>query len=232
MKVINHAAKENNWLNDKVKQLLYNSKKLVLGSFNPHNPNSNTDFYYGRYSNFFWKIIAQIECKNELYYFNNLQKKIELMEQYSFCFLDLIDSIQISSTETDSCIIDDFIESKIYTGYSDSVLFTSNTKFNCHTLNIQRSYNKMVFDVLDNGNITKVVHTLGNSRISEQFRTKPVERAFNANGFSEYWNSIVNRNNNIDIVTKSYSPSAYCVRRLGTVNYESMKSWFLTHILK
>ena len=42
---------------------------------------------------------------------------------------DIIDSIEISSKSSDSNIIQDFVQNKIYTGYSDSVLFTSNTKY-------------------------------------------------------------------------------------------------------
>jgi len=63
--IIKHAAIEDKWLNEKVTKLLYNSKTLVLGSFNPNNQGNNTDFYYGRCSNFFWKIIAEIEGRNE-----------------------------------------------------------------------------------------------------------------------------------------------------------------------
>ena len=227
---IKHAAIENNWMDEKVTNLLYNSNKLVLGSFNPYNPSNNTDFYYGRCSNFFWKIIAQIEGKNEQHYCNNLQLKIEAMEKYSFCFLDLIDSIEISSSNADSQLIEDFVENKIYTGYSDSVLFTANTAYKNTTIKVERTYNKLVLDVLEKGKINKVVHTLGNTRISEQFKTNPVERALQADGFQGYWNSIVNRKKNIEIIRKSYIPSAYAVRRLGAENYLNMKMWFETNI--
>lgn len=229
---IKHAAIENNWMDEKMTSLLYNSNKLVLGSFNPHNPTNNTDFYYGRCSNFFWKVIAEIEGKNEQHYCNNIQLKMEAMEKYSFCFLDLIDSIEISSTNADTQIIEDFVENKIYTGYSDSVLFTSNTAYKNTTINVKRTYNKMVLDVLDRGNLKKLVHTLGNSRIDEEFITKPVETRFGDDGFQGYWNSIINRNKDVEVIRKSYSPSAYAVRKLNKVNYASMKSWFEKHIIK
>lgn len=152
------------------------------------------------------------------------------MEKYSFCFLDLIDSIEISSPNADSQIIEGFVEHKIYTGYSDSVLFTANTAYKNTTIKAERTYNKLVLGVLDKGKINKVVHTLGNTRISEQFITNPLERALQADGFQGYWNSIVNRKKNIEIIRKSYSPSAYAVRRLGVENYLNMKMWFETNI--
>ncbi len=229
---INHAAIEDKWLNDKVMNLLYNSNKIVLGSFNTHNPKNNTDFYYGRCSNFFWKVIAQIEGKNDQYYFNNIQLKIGVMEKYSFCCLDLIDSIEISSTNGGTEIISDFVKNKIYTGYSDSVLFSSNTSYKNKAIRVDRTYNKLVLDVLDKGKITKVIHTLGNARISEQFVTKPIEKSLQVEGFQGYWLSIVNRKKDIEIVRNSYSPSAYAVRRLGEQNYESIKSWFETNLIQ
>jgi len=81
--IIKHAAIEDKWLNEKVTKLLYRSNTLVLGSFNPNNQGNNTDFYYGRCSNFFWKTIAEIEGRNEQFYCNNLKNKIHAMEEYS-----------------------------------------------------------------------------------------------------------------------------------------------------
>ncbi len=229
--IIKHAAIEDNWLNEKVTKLLYNSKTLVLGSFNPNNQGNNTDFYYGRCSNYFWKVIADIEGKKEQYYCNSIQNKIEAMEKHSFCFLDLIDSIEISSKSSDSNIIKDFVQNKIYTGYSDSVLFTSNTSYRKNKVSVKRTYNKSVIDVLKNGTVKKVVHTLGNSTISKEFNTKPIEKAMGNEGFQGYWNSLLNSKKSIDFIEESYSPSAYAVRRLGEKNYSKMKSWFETHLI-
>lgn len=229
--IIKHAAIEDNWLDKNVMRLLYNSNTLVLGSFNPNNQGNNTDFYYGRCSNFFWKVIADIEGKNEQYYCNNIQNKFEAMDKHSFCFLDLIDSIEISSKSSDSNIIQDFIQNKIYTGYSDSVLFTSNTKYKNNTVKVERTYNKLVLDVLKNGTINKVIHTLGNSTIGKDFITKPVEKALGNEGFQGYWNSLMNCKKSIDFNRESYSPSAYAVRRLGEGNYSKMKSWFESNLI-
>ncbi len=228
--IIKHSAIEDNWLNEKVKKLLYNSKTLVLGSFNPNNQGNNTDFYYGRCSNFFWKVIANIEGKKEQYYCNSIKNKFEAMEKHSFCFLDIIDSIEISS-KSSANIIQDFVQNKIYTGYSDSVLFTSNKKYKNNTVGVKRTYNKLVLDVLKNGTINKVIHTLGNSTIGKDFITKPVEKALGNEGFQGYWNSLMSSKNNIDFIRESYSPSAYAVRKLGAENYSNMKSWFETNLI-
>jgi hypothetical protein len=218
-------------LDEKVTKLLYNSNTLILGSFNPNNQGNNTDFYYGRCSNFFWKTIADIEGRNEQYYCNNIQNKFEAMEKHSFCFLDLIDSIEISSKSSDSNIVQDFVQNKIYTGYSDSVLLTSNTKYKNNTVGVKRTYNKLVLDVLKNGTFEKVIHTLGNSTISKDFITKPVEKSLGNEGFQGYWNALMNIKESIDFIRESYSPSAYAVRKLGAENYSNMKSWFETHLI-
>jgi len=153
------------------------------------------------------------------------------MEEYSFCFLDLIDSIEISSKSSDSNIIQDFVQNKMYTGYSDSVLFTSNTSYRKNKVSVKRTYNKLVIDVLKNGTIKTVVHTLGNSTISKEFKTKPIEKALGNEGFQGYWNSLMSSKKSIDFIRESYSPSAYAVRRLGEKNYSEMKSWFETHLI-
>ena len=229
---IQHAAIEDKWHTAKVMELLLNCNTLILGSFNPNNTGNNTDFYYGRCSNYFWKIIAEIEQKNEQYYCNNIQRKVDAMEKFSFCFLDLIESIEISSTKSDLKLIEDFVQSKIYTGYSDSVLFTSNTVYKNTTINIKRNYNKLVLDILTKGKIDTVIHTLGNTTISKDFRTKPQEKAQGNKGFQGYLNSIIERNENIEFINESFSPSAYAVRKLSKTNYSNMKSWFEKHLIK
>lgn len=80
--IIEHASV--NWEN----YIPKNVKTLILGSFNPNNLNNNTDYYYGRSSNYFWKVIADILNYNEDYFCGNLERKVEIMEKYGFCFLD------------------------------------------------------------------------------------------------------------------------------------------------
>ena len=229
--IIKHAAIEDNWINEKVNDLLYNSNTLVLGSFNPNNPGNNTDFYYGRCSNFLWKVIAELTGKNEQYYCNNLKRKIETMEQYSFCFMDLIHSIEITSEYSNESIINDFVTNKIYSEYSDSVLFTSNTNYKNQKVNIKRTYNQQIIDVLKKGNINKVIHTLGNRTIDKDFKTKPIEKVMGNEGFQRYLDSILNVNDEINLINLSFSPSAYSVKKLGKENYNQLKFWLESHLI-
>ena len=78
--VIQHNANVGNWDNENI---LINAEVLILGSFNPFNLNGdNADFYYGRRSNYFWKIIGQ-ELYNESAYFDNsFQRKIIVTKIY------------------------------------------------------------------------------------------------------------------------------------------------------
>lgn len=233
MILVKHVSIHKQW-NDspEIKQLLETSQILVLGSFNPYNPNgNNTDFYYGRSSNYFWRIIAEIEGENEQYYFNSLPRKVETMKKYSFCFLDLIDSIEITSEKLDEKHIHDFVESKIYSGYSDSILFTSSTSYNKQKIFVKRNYNSQILDVLRNGKIKKVIHTLGNNTISKKSITKPVEKQLGKNGFQGFWKEIENSIESESLIPQSFSPSAYAVKRLGAQNYSNLKSWIKIHLL-
>ena len=60
--IINHSTIEHKW--ETIENFTI-AKTLILGSFNPFNPNGdNTDFYYGRCTNYFWKTIAEIKNMN------------------------------------------------------------------------------------------------------------------------------------------------------------------------
>lgn len=230
---IKHTSEEQNWNEvPEIMELIENAKILVLGSFNPYNPNgNNTDFYYGRCSNYFWKVIAEIEGKDENHYCDNLERKIQTMRKYSFCFLDLIESIEISSEKLDLKIVEDFVQNKIYKGYSDQVLFTSKTKYKNQNLIIKRNYNNHVLEVLNNTKINVVIHTLGNRTISRELITKPAEKILGDKGFQGYLNLIKNSIESGCLIPISYSPSAYAVRKLGKKHSEDLKSWFKSYLI-
>jgi hypothetical protein len=228
---VNHSRIEQKWHDNKeISELLLNAKTLVLGSFNPHNPNgNNTDFYYGRCSNFLWKVIAELNNQNEQFYCNRLDRKIETMKEHSFIFLDLISSIEISSNNDE--IIQRFLDKKIYSGYSDNVLFTTSTTFQNQNVQVIRKYNEQIIEVLKKGKVNKVIHTLGNATINQDFITKPIERKLKDSGFQGFWNKIINSNNDNSFMRESYSPSAYAVRKLGDKNFSDLKNWILTNLL-
>ena len=66
-----------------------NPRTLVLGSFNPYFEDGQVvDYFYGRYSNYFWKTIAQIVGhQNENYFLNNIEGKLDLMNNRFCCIL-------------------------------------------------------------------------------------------------------------------------------------------------
>jgi hypothetical protein len=230
---VNHTCIEQKWHEKKeISDLLFNAETLVLGSFNPHNPNgNNADFYYGRCSNFLWKVIAELTQKDEQFYCNRLDRKIEAMQEYSFCFLDLISSIEVSTNSTDESLIDRFLNQKIFSGYSDNVLFTSNTSFENDEVQVIRNYNQQIEDVLYNGKFQKVIHTLGNSTINQDFVTKPIEKNRKESGFQGYWNKLIESSNTNTFIRESYSPSAYAVRKLGSENYKQLTKWIGFNLL-
>lgn len=228
---VNHTSIEQKWHERKeISDLLLNAKTLVLGSFNPHNQNgNNADFYYGRCSNFLWKVIAELKNENEQFYCNRLDRKIETMKEHSFIFLDLISSIEISSNSANDELINLFLDKKIYSGYSDNVLFTTSTTFQNQKVQVIRNYNENIIEVLKQGNVKSVIHTLGNTTINPNFKTKPIEKNLKDLGFQGFWNKITN--SDTSFIRESYSPSAYAVRKLGGKNYSNLKNWISSNLL-
>ena len=228
---INHTSVEQKWHENKeILNLLESAKTLVLGSFNPHNPaGNNSDFYYGRCSNFLWKLIAELKGEDEQFYCNRIDRKIKTMEEHSFCFLDVISSIEISLNNDE--FIEMFMKEKIFSGYSDNVLFTSNTTFKNQKVQVTRNYNQQIVDVLKKGKVERVIHTLGNTTINHNFITKPIEKKLRESGFQGFLNKLKNTNNAVEFIPESFSPSAYAVRKLGPENHREIKNWINVYLL-
>lgn len=219
--IIQHASE--NWNNFIPK----NVKTLILGSFNPLNPEEhlNTDYYYGRSSNYFWKAIGDILYDNQQHYFNNGQLNTELafqtMETYQFCFLDLISSIAITGNNEQHEI--NFVQERIYTNFEDSALFTTNTAFQNQNINIQRNYNQEILNFVQVHNPEKLIHTLGNNRITQNLVANPLENALLHNGFQGFINNILEVANYFESI--SYSPSGRAVRAGNQDYYQNLKNW-------
>lgn len=210
--IIEHASV--NWKNYIPKKV----KTLVLGSFNPNNTLNNTDYFYGRSSNYFWIVIADILEFNEDYFCGNYERKVEVMEKYGFCFLDLISSISVNGINENHEY--NFKNVKIFKEYSDGVLFTSNTNFRGHNINVQRIYNIEILNFINAHYPKRIIHTLGNTRINNNFHSKPVELQNFINqilAISEQSNAIFN--------PISYSPSGRAVRVGGINYYQNLKNW-------
>lgn len=226
--IVRHAAIENNW---NTVEILQNADKLILGSFNPHNMNGdNADYYYGRCTNYFWKAIAELNNLNPNIFFNNLDLKLEYMLRYKFCFIDVIDSIEIECEQNNQLSINAFINQKIYTEFSDQVLFTTRTSFNNNIITVNRTYNQCILNLIQQGGIRRVIHTMGNNTIGIDFRTKWQENRLGANGFQGFINQIRNQNN-INFISESYSPSGRAVKTGGPNYFNDLKNWLQNNIL-
>lgn len=229
---IQHLAIENEWEGPEVVE---NPKTLILGSFNPFNPNiiRNTDYYYGRNTNHFWKSIARNLNFHEDYFCNNKDRKIEIMNKYQFCFYDIVNSIEIRFI--DRRIINDeilyqFINQKILTEFSDQVLFTSTTSYQGFMIQVRRNYNENIINVLNQRNIENIIHTMGNTTITQNFATKWLENGLGELGFQGYVNRIFNQGINFNPI--SYSPSARAVNTGGEYYINTLDNWINTNLIQ
>jgi hypothetical protein len=219
--VIQHAAFVDNW--NQI-ELIENAKTIILGSFNPNQPGNNTDFYYGRSANYFWPTIANLEGRNPNFYFNNLIAKHEAICKYKFCFFDVVESIDVTSVN--EIIERNFVDEKIFTEFSDQILFTTNTNYLNHPVRVIRNYNLDVLNVIAN---KRIVQTMGNNRILINGHTSPIEHNANPIGFQAYINLIVQNCQFFQPV--SYSPSAHAVRT-GGIDYQlNLSNWIYGNIL-
>ncbi|WP_431107205.1 hypothetical protein [Winogradskyella poriferorum] len=217
--IINHACYENNWARP---EDINGAKTFILGSFNPHNPlQGDTDYYYGRPLNYFWKVVASLLGENDNFFTDNIQRKLTVMDDYKFCFLDVISSIEITSPDNNEVNVQQFANDHIFTNFFDSKLFTTNHNHEGVVLN--RTYNQYVIDTINNLNIERAIHTMGNTRISPNFITSPLENGLGHLGFQGYINSILNLD--VEFIPTSFSPSAYAVRRGGEQQLLNLKNW-------
>jgi len=224
-----HAAV--NWDLENLSSLSKNSKTLILGSFNPNNfnPKENTDFYYGRSTNHFWKSIARNLKLPENYFVNNRERKIDCMEKHKFFFFDLINSIKLTCNDEDVLI--QYLNEYIFTNYSDKELFRVRPyKFNNQYINKTLEFNYSILEFLEQNNTTRIVHSLGNNRIDNNLTARPLDVNM---GFNPFVSQIINISykNGIEFISTSFSPSQTSVNR-GGINYRSnLDYWINQNIL-
>jgi hypothetical protein len=226
--IVTHQSLVQNWLTP---EQIVNPRTLVLGSFNPYFDNGQVvDYFYGRSSNYFWKTIAQIVGHdNEDYFLNNIQRKLEVMNNH-FCCLDVIDSIEFTSEN--ELLLNDYIDSKVRANFLDQSIFVTKPRFEDRgNVLLRRTYNQTIINTLENSeSIEKVIHTMGNSRIDFQL-TSPRERRLGVQGFEGFINRIktICSNRNIQFINQSYSPSAYAVRN-GNTNIPEFVDFLREHL--
>lgn len=226
---IQHQSIANNWLNP---DEINNPKTLILGSFNPFNPNTNqnTDYYYGRSTNHFWKSIARNLGQNEDYFCGHLERKIEVMNKHKFCFFDIINSLEIECKN--EIILNEFIANKIHIGYADSTIFKRTSAYQGETILIKRNYNERILKLIERSNFKRIIHTMGNNRISENYVTNPLEINLGENGFQKFYNRIIKKGKEyyVHILPLSINPSAYGVNT-GRININDLDNWINENVL-
>ena len=72
----------------------------------------------------------------------------------------------------------EFIANKINIGYADSTIFTGKSNYQNEKIIIKRNYNERILELIERGNFKRIIHTMGNKRISENYVTNPLERNF------------------------------------------------------
>lgn len=216
----------NGWENYKVS----NPKTLVLGSFNPYNPEAKPiDYYYGRQKNHFWKSVARVLGLpfDSLQGPNTISAKLNVMHDRFVC-MDIIDQVEISSDNPN--MTNAYINDHIFRDFTDQKIWA--TKSN--GVNIKRTYNKRVIYLLNNtDNIKTIIHTMGMNKISKPNRTSPRESALGINGFEGYMNAIfeICQRRNIRFEFQSISPSDYAVKR-GSTKIDELDHWIKTNALQ
>jgi|GEM_PF-1443903 len=225
IKSITHQNKELKWLKP---EEIQSPKTLVLGSFNPFRSELNSvDYYYGRSTNYFWKVIARIIQQNESYFFDTsdgLNRKKSIMDN-RFCCFDIIDKIDFESDN--ESVLFEYIEKKILKKFTDSTIWTSKTRFKNEKINLYRHYNEEIITFLNtNKSIDKIIHTMGSRRIVSVNQVFPKRDNGSQIGFSEFFNSIMDvcKEKNINFIFKSLSPSQIAVNK-GITNRQELETW-------
>ena len=213
---------------------IQNPQTLVLGSFNPFFEDGQVvDYFYGRPSNYFWKVIAQLAGhQNEDHFLKNINHKLDFMNN-RFCCIDVIDSIVFTSENEP--ILQEYINKKIKSGFLDQHIFKSKTQFvsktNSGTVYLKRNYNHAIIEsLLKSSSIKRVVHTMGSNRITDQ-TANPKEKRLAIDGFEGYINRIktICANRKIRFINQSYSPSEYAVKN-GSTPIPEFANFLIEHL--
>jgi hypothetical protein len=238
-RIIKHQAIANKWI---LPNHLDGIKTLVLGSFNPYEPNNkqaDLDYYYGRSANYFWKVLAKLDGRldDEGYFISpdlplteRLDRKVALMKGRFAC-VDVIKEIKV--VHDDAKTLDTFIADNIYTNFEDPIIWTTQRRVEPKVF-IGRTYNTAILDLLsESDTIKNVIHTTGKNTISHK-GVKPKEKPLGENGFLGYMNSIwdICEKRNINFIFESQSPSQTAVHKGGkVVPIEALKKQYSEYLI-
>jgi len=87
-----------------------------------------------------------------------------------------------------------------------------------------------MINLIKQGRIRRVIHTMGNRTIGIDFRTRSQENRLGVNGFQGFINQIRNQTN-INFISQSYSPSGRAVRTGGPNYFNNLKNLLQDNIL-
>ena len=224
---INHLACSHDWETHHYE--VPAPKCLVLGSFNPKiDSNSGVPFYYCRPperggGNRLWPTVTKAlsmekNCRE------NEHARLAAMQRGKFIFMDLIDSLTISSANSGATEL--YHDTEI-ASFSDSALWASRSK----GINIHRTYNTRIFDVIKRyrESLQYVVFTLGPTGLD------PLIKRNNHGSLSrrdkqwvQFYSQLVEICTFIDtltLVTETCSPAPQ-----GCSN-ERLRDWLKTYII-
>jgi len=212
-------------------QSVESPKTLVLGSFNPYFENGQTvDYYYGRESNFFWRVVADLLGMDQNYFFDSedgLFRKLEAM-QGRFVLADFINYLEITSSS--KATVQEYIAQHIFKNFSDAKLWQTDSGNDDDWVYLQRSYNTAIYDFIDaSDSLTTVIHTLGKSNLDVN-KVAPAEEHLYI-GFKRFISDIkaLCRDKGISFVTESHSPSGRVISYPGE-SYDRLKEFYQEYL--
>jgi hypothetical protein len=132
---------------------------LVLGTFNP-SCGEETDYFYGRCQNNFWRTIEEISNLDYRWFQNNFERKRKFMKENEFGCADIIKSLVI----IDGVKRKDFCGS----GYSDQILFTAKKCTVTYQFEEIKSFIKK-------NNVSKIINTWGKRESPNEFKRHIIE---------------------------------------------------------
>lgn len=128
-------------------------KVLVLGTFNPE-CGEQTDYFYGRKKNNFWKAIASIKKFDSNHYLDHFQNKLNTMIEHKFGCSDIIELVKVDKEN---------LEKVCGNSYSDSYLFTQ--KYVKITYRFEEIKNYLITNKVE-----KVINTWGKRKSPKEFQ--------------------------------------------------------------
>lgn len=141
MKIINHQLFEKN-----IVEPNWEVKHLFIGTFNPQG-GQPVNYYYGRESNYFWKILSKI-FKDDFnpYSCNNIDDFYIKLKRHKIACIDIINSLEFDEEQVNT-------ENITGNGYSDNKIINNK---------VTRNYNtELISNIIQNNSCINFYSTWG-----------------------------------------------------------------------